>query len=171
MQLGLLTSRGHRLVIAIAAASTVLFTANRSSVSATVNESLNALPSTIWNSVYTETQAGRGQKVYERACIYCHLQDLKGGSEAAAPPLVGTVFRSRWQNRPLAELFVYMAESMPMDGDAFGGPSPPPRVELEEYVDIIAYVLMANGAPSGDTELPADERLGQILITEEGAGR
>ncbi len=165
-------TEGRYLVAATVAAAAILFGVNRGPLSASVTPPVNASHGndTVWDGVYTTEQAKRGQKVYEKACIYCHLADLTGGSEAAAPPLVGTSFLSRWNQRPLADLFVVMAETMPKDGVPFGG-EPPVEVELEEYLDIIAYVLMRNGAPSGNAELPADERLAQLVITQKMPGR
>lgn len=119
----------------------------------------------IWDGVYTEAQAARGLATYRRACTYCHLSNLAGGSDAAAPPLAGARFLNKWKDQSLAALFAKMAQTMPMDGTDVGG-DPPAAVALEEYLDIVAFVLMSNGAPSGQAELPADERLEPILITE-----
>jgi cytochrome c len=124
----------------------------------------------IWDGVYTDGQAKRGQATYEKACAYCHLRDLSGGSDAAAPPLAGRQFLARWNTRTLADLFVLMAETMPKDGQDVGG-SPPVHVEIEEYLDIVAYVLMVNGVPAGTTELPADEQLTTLVITQRPSGQ
>ena len=118
---------------------------------------------TVWDGVYTLQQMKRGEATYRRACSYCHLADLKGGSIEAAPALVGPAFLFKWRDRPLTQLFLKMAETMPRP--QIGG-GPPPKVALEEYLDLIVYILMANGMPPGDAELPADERLERIFITE-----
>ena len=34
---------------------------------------------TIWDGVYTEAQAARGEKAYKAACGYCHKDNLAGG--------------------------------------------------------------------------------------------
>ena len=123
-----------------------------------------AKPTTVWDGVYSKEQAQRGQKVYGRACVYCHLPNLSGGSDAAAPALTGPAFLTKWRNRSLLELFGFMADTMPKDGTPFGGVEPV-HLELEEYLDLVAYILEVNGARAG-AELPADERLGQMIFTD-----
>ena len=93
----------------------------------------------IWDGVYTKAQADRGQATYRRACTYCHLSNLAGGSDAAAPPLAGAKFLTRWKDQPLATLFAKIAQTMPMDATDVGG-DPPATVALEEYLDIVAFV-------------------------------
>ena len=34
---------------------------------------------TVWDGVYTEAQAKRGEEAYKRSCGYCHRDDLAGG--------------------------------------------------------------------------------------------
>ena len=71
---------------------------------------------TVWDGVYTEAQALRGQERYTAICGYCHRDDLSGGgSEAGAPALVGTIFTSQWQDRPLVDLFVTIGTTMPQE--------------------------------------------------------
>lgn len=119
---------------------------------------------TIWDGVYTAEQAARGHAVYRKACVYCHKVDLSGGSESGAPGLAGPGFLARWENKSVVELFATIVQTMPKDGRDSGG-DPPVEVSLEEYLDVVAYILSGNGAPEGPSELPDDERLEQILIT------
>ncbi len=113
---------------------------------------------TIWDRIYTEEQAKRGQEIYVRACGVCHGDDLRG---ADGPALVGSVFSVRWRDEPVARIFGTRS-TMPQDN--------PGGLGAQAYVDIISFVLKANGSPAGDVELPPDpERLERIFITEKPA--
>jgi cytochrome c len=120
---------------------------------------------TVWDGVYNEAQARRGLNVYKKACVYCHQAELTGGGEAGAAPLVGTTFMSQWRGHSLTELFATIAQTMPKDGRPFGG-SAPVELTLEEYLDVVAYILQKNHFPSGTGELPTDETLARIMIAD-----
>jgi mono/diheme cytochrome c family protein len=110
---------------------------------------------TVWDKVYTEEQANRGEVVYARTCAACHGEALIGGN---APPLKGDEFAFIWGDKPLGELFERMKTLMP--------PESPDSLPKETYRDITAFVLKANSYPAGEKELPADvEMLNRILIT------
>jgi mono/diheme cytochrome c family protein len=98
---------------------------------------------TVWDGVYTEGQASRGQVVYVKECAACHLDNLQGNG--LAPGLVADAFTYRWQDGPLADLFIVIKETMPADR--------PSGLRDEEYADIIAYLLKENNYPSGSIEL------------------
>src|SRR5262245_29867956 len=74
---------------------------------------------TVWDGVYTDAQASRGQALYQRRCAKCHLADLTGAADAGGAdgevpaPLVGPVFLDRWNNQPLGALFDTMRRTMP----------------------------------------------------------
>ena len=114
---------------------------------------------TIWEGVYTRQQARRGELAYRETCGYCHGLDF-GGSEVGgelAPELLGAIFLLRWDG-PLSQLVVKIDEDMPKDS--------PGAVTPQATVDIISYLLEANGAQAGEMELPPDRgRLSQILVT------
>lgn len=105
-------------------------------------------PRTIWDRVYSEAQAARGAQLYKTHCGYCHRDDLTGGgSEAGAPALAGPLFVHRWVDQPVADLFVTIGTTMPQNK--------PDTLDPQIVVDIVSFLLQSNGAPSGDTELPA----------------
>ena len=122
--------------------------------------SSSAQSRTIWDGVYTETQALRGQDSYKAICGYCHRDDLSGGgSEAGAPALRGTIFTSQWQDRPLVDLFVTIGTTMPQNE--------PDSLRAQVVIDIVSFLLRANGIPAGETELPPQlAPLEEILFTE-----
>ena len=95
--------------------------------------------------VYTETQAENGRALYTRSCAICHRTDLQGNFEA--PPLAGTNFLNDWAERTPQALFEQIEGSMP--------PDRPGRLGDQAYLDIVAYLLDANGARPGSQALTA----------------
>ncbi len=115
---------------------------------------------TVWDGVFTGEQAKRGRARYEVACAYCHRDDLSGGGGdepgPSPPALKGADFLVGWSDSSLAELVGTVAATMPFER---------PKLEPQAYVDIVSYLLQANGMPAGTTELPAEgDKLKRIAI-------
>lgn len=100
-------------------------------------------PRSVWDGVYTEEQAKRGQALYGRECASCHGALLAGGEEA--PPLAGDAFLANWNGLTVGDLFERMRTSMPQDD--------PARLSRQQNADILAYLLSGNRFPAGKTEL------------------
>jgi mono/diheme cytochrome c family protein len=112
-------------------------------------------PRTIWDGVYTTEQAKRGQATYAAQCSACHGALLEGID--AAPSLAGGWFMSHWDSVSLSDMTDRVRVSMPL--------SSPGSLSRQQVVDVLSYILSANGLPPGDTELPAQAaRLSQILF-------
>lgn len=111
-----------------------------------------------FSNVFTEAQANAGQASYATQCAMCHGQELLGPN---APALVGTEVM---QNFDTAQgLYGYIAAAMP--------PQAPGALDEEVYVNILAYILQANGAVAGSDELTADTAaLSQIKLAQVTAG-
>ena len=105
-----------------------------------------AAPRSVWDGVYTEEQAKRGEKVSSERCAQCHGQTLTGAE--AAPALVGDLFNANWENVPLGDLFERIRISMPQDR--------PGTLSRQQNADVIAYLLKAGKFPAGDMELATD---------------
>lgn len=101
-----------------------------------------AVAASTWDGVYTDAQAERGREQYLQHCSICHSVSLQGNNEA--PPLVGR-FIPDWADAPLADLYEYTSSAMPLDR--------PGSLSAAAYADIVAYLLKANGLPSGQNEL------------------
>jgi mono/diheme cytochrome c family protein len=111
---------------------------------------------TVWDGVFTETQASRGEAAYVRACAACHKEDLLGSS--TAPALAGEAFFRRWNESTVDDVVQSMRGTMPQQA--------PGSLEPKEYVDILTYLLKASGSPAGTAELTADrDRLKQLRVT------
>lgn len=118
----------------------------------------------IWDAVYTEEQAARGEAAYRGPCGLCHGRALNGAPDDAdmrpAPPLARAKFLRNWDGKSLATLFEFTRATMPM--------SNPGYMSDQQYVDIIAHMLSMTGAPAGEEELPPDpQALARIVIVQE----
>lgn len=112
----------------------------------------------VWDGVYTEDQAKRGQGLYHEHCASCHADTLTGGE--TSPPLAGGDFLSNWNGLTLGELFERIRTTMPADKVG--------KLSREVNADITAYILSANSFPAGKIELPhATEFLKEIRIEAE----
>jgi cytochrome c len=111
------------------------------------------LRKSVWDGVYTEEQAKRGEALYMKFCASCHAEGLTGQEQA--PALLGVAFASTWEGTPLSELLERMRTSMPEDN--------PGSLSRQENADILAHMLKAAQFPVGPTPLSADPMvLGQI---------
>ena len=114
---------------------------------------------TVWDGVYTEEQAARGEQVYQDQCTFCHLDDLMG--DAFATPLIDDAFTLRWEGGTLGDLMIVTQVTMPADQ--------PNTLSNEAVADVIAFLLKMNEYPAGDQELAADqEALEAIAVTAAG---
>jgi len=111
---------------------------------------------TVWDGIYTDEQAARGRQTYMRACAYCHRDNLEGDE---GPALIGSRFTFQWRDRTLKELFDTVSTTMPDDA--------PGSLAVDQYADVIGFLLQRNDAPAGDTPLAADaDALASIVFTE-----
>ena len=97
----------------------------------------NADGKTVWDGVYTDAQAARGETQYQANCSACH----RGG------PRRDEEFTRDWSGSDVESLFSQIKESMPA-----GAPS---SLNDDVYVDIVAYMLRVNAFPAGTSELTA----------------
>jgi mono/diheme cytochrome c family protein len=108
------------------------------------------------DGIFTTDQSKRGEAVYNANCAMCHQPDL-GGKEPV-PELAGDKFMSHWLNHPVGELFTRVSTTMPQ--------GKPGSLTKDQYVDVIAFLIDANGFKSGSTELKPDpDTLKTIMIS------
>jgi mono/diheme cytochrome c family protein len=115
---------------------------------------LHAVPSAIqstasrsvWDSVYTDAQARRGDTVYATLCAQCHGTTLAGIDDA--PPLAGKEFLLGWGGSAVGKLFSRIQRTMPQDNSAV--------LTSQQVADVVAYILHSNNFPSGAVELGWD---------------
>jgi ankyrin repeat protein len=113
---------------------------------------------TVWDGVFTEAQATRGQQAYKQACAACHQDDLLGESDA--PALAGAQFSTRWTGTTVDDMLQTIRRTMPQEA--------PDSLGTQVYVDIITHILKVNGGRAGAEELPAEPaKLQQIHVTKQ----
>ena len=91
----------------------------------------------------TAAQATAGRAAYNDNCAVCHQYDLSGQNDGL--PLAGKQFMSAWSGRTVQQLYDKTHTSMPYGR---GG-----SLDQDTYVNIVAYILHANGAASGTEAL------------------
>lgn len=110
----------------------------------------------MWDGVYTEDQAKRGESLYHLRCASCHGDKLTGGE--SAPPLAGSQFLSNWNGLTLDVLFERIRTTMPSDN--------PAKVARPAKTDILAYILSMNRFPAGKVELQQRSELMKDILIE-----
>jgi len=111
----------------------------------------------VWDGVYTDAQASRGERTYGRSCEQCHGADLAGDPVMEVPALSLDSFMTSWSGKNVKDLFDTVKRSMPKDK--------PGSLGTGAYIDVVSYLLQANRFPSGSKELPRmPEQLETIVI-------
>lgn len=100
----------------------------------------------VWDGVYSDSQAQRGEAAYRKLCASCHGDDLSG--QGQTPPLSGDDFKANWNSQTVDDLFEEVQAAMPADH--------PGSLTREQNADIIAFVLKSNQFPGGKSDLPSD---------------
>ena len=109
-----------------------------------------------WGGVFNKEQVERGRTAYNAQCARCHGETMGGGENS--PALVDEVFFTIWSGKSVGDLVEYVRVTMPSDG--------PGKISRKRCIDIAAYLLSANGFPTGDIEFPTElDALNQITIT------
>jgi len=117
---------------------------------------------TVWDGVFTDAQAARGKAAFETSCGRCHNNALSGSERG--PALTGNGFWSHWDNDTLNALFTKVRDTMPAGGIE--------SVTDATKLDIVSYILSANGAASGSRELTLEPAaLETIAVVKQGSAR
>jgi cytochrome c len=103
-------------------------------------------PQSVWDGVYLDSQAARGEAGYREACASCHGAKMEGSGQM--PPLAGSEFTSNWNGMSVGDLLEKIQLSMPADR--------PGQLSKQQCADILAYILKFNQFPAGSRELPPD---------------
>lgn len=145
----------HAMVVGLALGATVALSAASFAVEAVSTHPAAAAgqdrilvaQATGVKATYSAEQAERGEKNFEKDCVECHGETLRGGL-LGGPPLRGLGFEGKYANgSPAGVLYEVMSTTMP--------PNSPGRYSPETYADLMAYILKVNGFASG-APLPSD---------------
>ena len=111
-----------------------------------------AAEQSVWQGIYTEDQATRGQIIFDRACVACHArQPGQVAGHGPTPPLLGEDFKFRWVDSSIADLFDTIRQTMPE--------AAPNSLSAEEYASLTAFLLQINGYPAGINEIDPRSRV------------
>jgi hypothetical protein len=99
---------------------------------------------TVDDGVFTQLQVDAGKPVYDNSCKTCH--DMRFYRDAL----------KSWDGQPVLWMWEAILGTMPADN--------PGSLMLEEYTDVVAYILSENGFPVGEEALDPDLNMGDILI-------
>lgn len=99
---------------------------------------------TVDDGVFTQSQVDAGKPVYDNSCKTCH--DMRFYRDAL----------KSWDGQPVLWMWEAILGTMPADN--------PGSLMLEEYTDVVAYILSENGFPVGEESLDPDSNMGDILI-------
>ena len=95
----------------------------------------------------------------ERRAV-CHLDNLQGDS--VSPSLVGSTFLARFAGSSAHEMVQALRSTMPQNA--------PDSLGDRAYIDLVSFLLKANGSRAGSLELPLDvAELERIVITDQPA--
>ena len=114
---------------------------------------------TVWQGVYTEAQAARGQTEYTTHCANCHRDDLSGYNDI----LKGARFMEKNRESTLHLFFDKTRTTMPRGA--------PATLSDKAYVDIVSYVLKVNEFPAGAQELRVEDLPKVQVIGKDGPER
>lgn len=111
---------------------------------------------TVQDGVFTEVQVHEGKTLFGTTCADgCHIDNLMGSGPT--PSLRGDEFLLRWTDFSLAEFLEFVSTTMPKDESR--------RLTEGQYLSVTAYILSANGFPTGGTALGNAVPLNEIYIT------
>jgi mono/diheme cytochrome c family protein len=108
---------------------------------------------------FTADQVASGAEIYARRCADCHGSTLDNG-EFGGAPLNGSYFQQHWGGGTVAGLVAYARAKMP--------PDRPGSLTDQNYADLTAFLLDANGYPKGDKQLPPDTPSQQAMSLKRG---
>ncbi len=111
---------------------------------------------TVWDGVYTEAQAARGQMAYGPNCAGCHALAAQGKA-----PLAGDAFWKSFAQKTVGDLLEFVSANMPN--------GTPGSLAESTYADLVALILKTNGFPAGTTELARNTISGVQIIPKDGS--
>ena len=97
----------------------------------------DAAERSVWDGIYSKEQAASGKESFAERCASCH----ESNGDHMAVPLVGPDFMAAWQGKKVRALYSRIISTMPADD--------PGTLQEKTVVDIVAFLLEANGFPSG----------------------
>jgi S-disulfanyl-L-cysteine oxidoreductase SoxD len=117
-----------------------------------------AVQQTTRDKIYAKAQAAHGAELYVKYCERCHDPAKVPAGKKPGPPVTGEKFIDKWQDHTLGELFASIFTTMPSDGSAV--------LSEAETLDLVAYLVSANGFPEGPAPLKNDDAMKATVIVK-----
>jgi mono/diheme cytochrome c family protein len=146
--------RTHRRLVWLAAIATLLLSSPHSRV---LRAQADPSGRTVWEGVYTETQAARATPAFNQSCANCHTLSSQGNRS-----LTGDKFWEGFTQKTVADLLSYVKTNMP---NGNGG-----SLSASTYNDLVALILKSNNFPAGPTELAPETIASVQIIPKDGPG-
>jgi mono/diheme cytochrome c family protein len=109
---------------------------------------------------FDSAQVAHGKRLYGSACAKCHGANMQG---VTAPALSGPAFApASGSHLTIGGIYTYMSTNMPADR--------PGKLKDDEYADIMAYLLNANGYAPGNAKMTADRARSSTTMLNAGPG-
>jgi len=105
---------------------------------------------TVRDGVYRDEQAKRGKTVYDTKCGSCHDGSSMG------PQLTDHAYLDEWENKNVRAFYSRILSTMPEND--------PGSLTQHEVLDVIAYVLQAQGFPAGSKALESASELDTVIF-------
>ena len=107
---------------------------------------------------FDDAQVAHGKRLYGSNCAKCHGADMQG---ITAPALSGPAFAPvSGSHLTIGGIYTYMSTNMPADR--------PGKLKDDEYADIMAYLLNANGYGPGKTKMTAEAARASTTLLNAG---
>jgi mono/diheme cytochrome c family protein len=112
---------------------------------------------TVWDGAYTEAQAARGALAFNQSCANCHAT-----GEDGTRPVTGDKFWQAFTQKTVGDMLSFLKTSMPNNS--------PGSLPGATYNDLAAFILKANGFPTGAAEVTPETVAGIQIIPRDGPG-
>ncbi len=107
---------------------------------------------------FDNAQVAHGKRLYSSQCAKCHGANMQG---ITAPALSGPAFApASGSHLTIGGIYTYMSTNMPADR--------PGKLKDDEYADIMAYLLNANGYGAGTAKMTADTARASTILLNAG---
>ena len=110
------------------------------------------------DKIFAKAQAAHGADLYVKHCERCHDPAKVPAGKKPGPPVTGQKFIDKWRDHTLGELFTSIFTTMPNDGSAV--------LSEDETLDLVAYLVSANGFPDGPAPLKNDAVMQATVIVK-----
>ncbi|MEP6763421.1 MAG: c-type cytochrome [Gemmatimonadaceae bacterium] len=107
----------------------------------TISTKADAQTDSLAATTINDDQMKRGFTVFNKVCLECHTKS----------DITGADFKIKWTTRPVFDLFNVIHTTMPDNA--------PGTLSIDQYLDVVAYLLRVNGAPGGGAAIAAGDTL------------